>query len=36
MNCYFCRMDAYHPNDLGFNMMYLRILPVLKEALNMN
>ena len=32
----FCRVDAYHPNDLGFYMMYLRILPVLKEALNMN
>ncbi len=32
----FARVDTYHPNDLGFYMMYLRILPVLKTALNMN
>lgn len=30
----FCTVDRCHPNDLGFYMMYRRILPVLKEALN--
>lgn len=29
----FCTVDGCHPNDLGFYMMYKRILPVLKEAL---
>lgn len=29
----FCTVDGCHPNDLGFYMMYQRILPVLKEAL---
>ncbi len=29
----FCRVDPYHPNDLGFYMMYSRVLPVLIEAL---
>lgn len=29
----FCRVDPYHPNDLGFYMMYTRVLPVLMDAL---
>ena len=29
----FCTVDGCHPNDLGFYMMYQRVLPVLKEAL---
>ena len=29
----FCRVDAYHPNDIGFYMMFQRIMPVLREAL---
>ena len=28
-----CTVDGCHPNDLGFYMMYQRVLPVLKEAL---
>lgn len=28
-----CTVDGIHPNDLGFYMMYRRILPVLREAL---
>ncbi|MCQ2379987.1 MAG: SGNH/GDSL hydrolase family protein [Victivallaceae bacterium] len=28
-----CTVDRCHPNDLGFHMMYLRVLPVLKQAL---
>lgn len=28
-----CTVDHCHPNDLGFYMMYRRVLPVLKEAL---
>lgn len=30
----FCTVDRCHPNDLGFYMMYRRVLPVLKNALN--
>ena len=26
-------VDGCHPNDLGFYLMYQRILPVLKKAL---
>ena len=29
-----CTVDHCHPNDLGFYMMYRRVLPVLKEALS--
>lgn len=28
-----CTVDNAHPNDLGFYMMYKRVLPVLQEAL---
>jgi len=28
-----CTYDLCHPNDLGFYLMYQRVLPVLKEAL---
>ena len=28
-----CTVDHCHPNDLGFYMMYRRVLPVLLEAL---
>ena len=30
-----CTVDGTHPNDLGFYMMYVRILPVLREALGL-
>ena len=29
----FCTVDNTHPTDLGFHLMYLKILPVLKKAL---
>ena len=29
----FCTVDNVHPTDLGFHLMYLKILPVLQEAL---
>jgi len=28
-----CTYDRCHPNDLGFYLMYKRVLPVLKEAI---
>ena len=28
-----CTSDLTHPNDIGFERMYLKVLPVLKEAL---
>lgn len=31
-----CTVDGTHPNDLGFYMMYRRVLPVLKAALAIN
>lgn len=31
-----CTVDHCHPNDLGFYMMYRRVLPVLKEALSVS
>lgn len=30
----FCTVDRCHPNDLGFYMMFRRVLPVVKAALN--
>lgn len=30
-----CTVDNCHPNDLGFYMMYKRVLPVLRQALNL-
>ena len=32
----YARVDPYHPNDLGFYMMFQRILPALEEALAIN
>jgi hypothetical protein len=29
----YCTVDGCHPNDLGFYQMYLRVLPVLRQAL---
>ena len=29
----FCTVDNVHPTDLGFHLMYLKILPVLQQAL---
>jgi hypothetical protein len=29
----FCTVDNTHPTDLGFHLMYLKILPVLRQAL---
>jgi hypothetical protein len=31
-----CTSDLTHPNDIGFERMYKKILPVLKEALGIN
>ena len=30
-----CTSDLTHPNDMGFERMYLKVLPVLKEALGL-
>ncbi len=31
----YCTVDGCHPNDLGFYQMYRRILPVLRQALDL-